>query len=281
MALGDGDASWRGIEMGASNAHGIYWSTLAGLTDVPRLGADAAPPARLRDTAVPGWADVGWRDINALNLTVVDRADDGSGSVTADEQIAELVAAMYDRHTIDPLYFVDLALHDDELCVFAVADRCEYLRDAASHVNRAYAPSLRWLAADPTIYSADPTVVTESTPASEHEITVTNPGRWASPSGRAWTLTVTASGAVSSPYVENETTGQRVTWQGLNMTNGQVLVLDEFRSSRIGALGLDGFPRSGTSVAPDWPIIQPGANSFVVGAGSGNVTCVLTYRGTW
>lgn len=272
MALIDGDARWRGCEMGAGNDKAIQWDALSGLVDLPRLGSDSPPPSRLRDTAMPGWADVGWRDVQAINA-----------HANGDAAIAELSELMLDRHTVYPLAFRrDMLAEGVELCVYAVADRCEFGEDAQVYANRNYRPSLRWLAADPTIFTSTATTITRASGAAEHSLLFDNEGRWASPSGRAWTLTITASGGTAtSPYVELADTGQRVTWQGLALTSGQTLSLDEYRASRIGALRVDGYVRTGTQVAPDWPIHEPGNNTFLVGAASGNVTCTLTCRSTW
>jgi hypothetical protein len=271
MALIDGDASWRDLEMGASSAHGVQWDTLTGLIDLPRIGPENTAPTRLRDTSVPGWADIGWRSIEAVNARA-----------SSDEAMVDIVAAMADRQTVAPFYFRrDALLPDEDLCVYAVADRCEFGEDASVYANRAYAPSLRWLAADPTIYAGTAEVLESDAPASSHEFEFENVGRMSSPSGRAWTLTITASGTVSSPSVTLAETSQTVTWQGLNLTSGQTLVLSSSRTSRIGSLRVDGFCRSGTSIAPDWPIHQPGVNTFTVAATSGSFTCELTCRSTW
>lgn len=266
----DGDATWRGFEMGASDSNGVWWDTFTGLVDVPRLGADSPPPARLRDVCVPGWADIGWRDLQAINA-----------QASGDEAMYELSALMLDRETIYPFTFRrDVLAADTELCIYAVADRCEFGEDAVAYANRHYRPSLRWLAADPTIYSATATTITKSTPAAQHSCLFHNDGRWGSPSGRAWTLTITASGGTaSSPYVELD--GVRVTWQGLNLTNGQTLTLASDRTSSIGALRVDAYARTGSQIAPNWPIHEPGDNTFLIGAGTGTVTCVLTCRSTW
>lgn len=270
--LRDGDACWRGVYMGASNDLAIHWDTLTGLSDAPVLGSSSAPPARLRDTAMPGWADVGWRTIAAQNL-----------QITTDDAIAGLVESMRDMHTVYAFEFADHSISDLTLMVAAVADRCAYPRNAVSHSEREYRAQLQWLAADCTIFSAD-----TRTPASdivgagdEHEFVFTNDGNWASPSGRAWTLQVTADTAASNVYIRSETTGQIVTWQGLTVPEGAVLVLDEYRNSRIGALGLNGFPHTGSVPAPDWPISQPGSNTWVIGCETGEIVPVLTVRSTW
>lgn len=270
MTLPDGNAQWRELQMGATNDTGIWWDTLTGLTDVPRLGADSPPPDRLRDTAVPGWADVGWRQIAAQGLHIED-----------DTRLSNLTAAMLDRHTVDWLVFHDDAVSDVDLAVAAVADRCEYPKNAAAHTNRAYTVALQWLAADPTIYSYVATVLTEDTPATTQTFEFENVGRWASPSGRAWTLEITAETTLQNPYVRSETTGQVVTWQGVTLTAGQTLVLDEFRASRVGSLRKDGYATTGVTKGADYPILQVGDNEFTIGGSSGTCTGVLTARSTF
>lgn len=269
MPLAEGDALWNGLTMGATSALKINWGRLAGLTDQPR---NDDTPARLHDAAVPRWARIGWRQITATDVVV-----DG------DQKLRELRAAMADRETIRPFRFKDAALSDDELAVYALADRCEYDKGAIEHSQRDYRPSLQWQAADSTIYSADPTVVAFGgvSGLGVDEKTVTNAGTFATPSGRAWTLTITAKSAVTSPFIRIQAHGESVTWRGLNMTTNQVLRVDENRSSWIGSLGLDGFVRSDLSDFPNWPVMQPGNQTFKVGAVSGLVTAELTYRSAW
>lgn len=270
-ALREGDALFGSVEMGASSDLGINWDDLVGLTDMPRVGTDNPPPERLCDPAVPQWADIGWRQITAQNVLV-----------HGDDKVRALRAAMQDRYTLRPLRFADASIADGDLMVMVVADRCEYARGVLSHSQREYRPSLQWLAADPTIYSADPTPHDFDTTTVLHaDISVTNDGTFASPSGRAWTIEMTAVGTTKNPFVQIVANGQIVTWQNVTLTDGQALVVDEFRSSWIGALGLDGTTRSaGGSEFADWPIFAPGESTFRVGCSSGRLTGTLSTRST-
>lgn len=272
MTLQDGDATFAGVTMGARSAHGITWEELVGLTDLPRSNIDNPPPQRLHDPAVPGWADIGWRQITAANL-----------QVAGDPKIRDLRSAMMDRLSIRPFVFADVSIAVGDLMVAVVADRLEYGRGPIQHSVREWVPSAQWLAADPTIYSSTATSTAIDTAGDPFvAVTVTNAGTFATPSGRQWTASLTATGgSVGSPYIAIPATGQVVTWQGLTMTTGQVLVVDVNRSSWVGALGLDGLVRSGSSEFPDWPILQPGANTVRVGCASGRLVGSLSSRSSW
>jgi hypothetical protein len=292
MTLADGDIRWRTIEMGASSVLGARWDTLSGLGGVPRHGADNPPPARLRDQAVPGWATIGYRTITALGLKVgrgkITHAD--AEESTADEVLAALRSAMADQDTVDHLIFRDLVRSTDDLMVAAVADVLDDTRDKFTYTNRAYTPTVQWLAADPTVYSAQATTPapTEGGPDSTQTIHFTNAGDWATPSGRAWTLAITAvGGTVLAPYIENTTTGQRITWPhhgpggSFELHAGQTLTVDTYRRSKVGTVAVDNIPRTGVTLFCDWPILQPGANEIVVGCWSGTVSASFTARSTW
>lgn len=274
--VAEGNVSFGGVEMGATNATGIWWDTLTGLTDLPRLIGESQPPARLHDPAVPAWADIGWRQITAEGIHVDD-----------DTKMLNVRGAMSDRRNLKALTFRDSLFSDDDLMVWAMADRCEFPRNAVSHNQRAYVPSLQWLAADPSIFSAAETDLSfggGGSPVAYVDLAPTNEGTFATPSGRAWRLRITAHGNVERPYIRRGPTvgnwEQSITWH-LNMTGGQVLELDVNRSSWIGALGVDGLVMSDDDDFPNWPILEHGANAFRVGCVSGTISGNLFYRSSW
>jgi hypothetical protein len=269
MTLADGDATFDTVTMGASSEHGINWDRLAGLTDLPRLDSD--PPDRIHDPAVPAWAQIGWRQVTASNMSVKDPT-----------KLLALRTAMTDRVTIRELVFHDSMLSDDDLMLACVADRCEYDKGAVEHSQGEYEPSLQWLAGDPTIFSdAVGDLSFGGSPVAYADLTVTNEGTFASPSGRAWTLRIQAHGPVVSPYIRISAHNESITWRGLAMTSGQVLTVDEFRSSWIGSEGQDGYVRSDDSDFPNWPILRPGVQTFRVGCVSGLISGNLHPRSTW
>lgn len=268
--VADGDATWASLTMGRTTSTKIYWDQLEGLTDGGRTDT---PPDSLHDPAVPAWAreSIGWRQIAAVNAVVV-----------GDTKLRALRAAMSDRLSIGEFVFHDEALSSSDLMVAAVAARCDYGKGAVEHAERVYRPSLQWQCADPTIYSA----VAEdlsfgADPVAYADLTVTNAGTFASPSGRAWTLRILAHGTVVSPYIRISAHGESVTWRGLTMTGGQELEVDVNRSSWIGSEGQDGYVRSDESDFPNWPILRPGVQTFRVGCVSGAISGNLHPRSTW
>jgi len=272
--LPDGDASFGGVQMGATSSTKILWDRLTGLVDLPRPAADNPRPQRIHDPAVPGWADIGWRQIIAENVQVLD-----------DSALMSLRAAMADRLTLREFKFHDSLLTDDEdLMVAVVADQMPFGRTAAEFANRNYQPSVQWLAADPTIYSAtagDLAFGGGGSPVTTVDLTVTNNGTMESPSGRAWTLRLTAHGTTTSPSIRNVESGQVVTWAGLSMTSGQVLEVDVNRSSWIGSLGVDGYVTSGGSDFPNWPTLPPGESTIRIACATGALSGNFHPRSTW
>lgn len=273
MTLANGDATWRGYTMGASLDLAALWSPtdgLLGLGGPPRSPKDNPPPDRLHDPCVPGWATIGWRQITANNMAVQG----------ADEMDA-LAATMVDHDTIDEFVFHDERRSSADLAIAAVADRCEYPLDALTHSQAEYRPSLQWLAADPTILSATATTQTigTGTPVGHGDLTVTNAGNFASPSGRQWTLTITARGGpATGPYVRIGAHGEEVSWPALTLTDGQTLTIDAQRRSWVGALRVDGLIADDF---PDWPILQPGAQTMRIGVDTGTIEAELQSRSTW
>ncbi len=272
--LPDGDARFGGVQMGASSSTGILWDRLSGLVDLPRPSADNPRPQRIHDPAVPGWSDIGWRQIIAENVQVMN-----------DSALMSLRAAMADRLTLRAFTFHDSLLTDaEDLMVMVVADQMPFGRTAAEFVNRNYQPSIQWLAADPTIYSAvagNQSFGGGGDPVTTVDLTVTNNGTMQSPSGRAWTLRITAHGTVTNPSIRRTGTGQVVTWAGLTMTSGQVLEVDENRCSWIGALGVDGYVTSGGSDFPNWPTLPPGESTIRIACASGALSGNFHPRSTW
>ena len=271
MTLPNGDATWRGYTMGASATRKALWSPtegLVGLGGPPRSPKDNPPPERLCDPCVPGWAVLGWRQITANSMAVLG----------ADE-MDDLAATMVDHETIDEFVFHDARRSASDLVVFAVADRCEYPLDALTHTQAEYRPSLQWLAADPTIYSATATTQTfGGTPVAYADLTVANAGNLASPSGRQWTLSITAHGTVTGPYVRITAHDEAVSWPALTLTDGQTLTVDAQRRSWVGALRVDGLIGDDF---PNWPILRPGSQTVRVGATTGTVSGSFVSRSSW
>lgn len=141
------------------------------------------------------------------------------------------------------------------------------------------ADNVTWIASDPTIYSADATVFEADHADTDFTFVFTNLGNGSTLNGRAWTAWIEADTSVHSPYVDLG--DQRVTWAGLTLAPGQRLIIDRHRHSRIGSLGVDGYRTSHGTPNPDWPVLEPGANSFAFGANSGDFTAELTARSTW
>lgn len=141
------------------------------------------------------------------------------------------------------------------------------------------AEGVSWIASDPTVFSAEETVLDGGSAAPSQLLTFTNRGNAGTLSGRAWTGEVTAVTAVHSPFVDLG--DQRVTWEGLNLAPGQVLVIDRHRHTRIGSLGVDGYRVSNSTPNPDWPVFEPGVSAMTVGAASGTLTAQVRARSTW
>lgn len=140
----------------------------------------------------------------------------------------------------------------------------------------------QWIAGDPTVYSATATTFTQATATTSVSWSWTNPGAITplpGMGGRAWTVEITASGALVDPYVEWGT--HRVTIVG-TVPSGKVLSIGPDRIPLV-----DGAPRVGWSGTPsvpqpDWPRPEAGtAGTLEIGAASGSFTATGEFRGTW
>ncbi len=132
---------------------------------------------------------------------------------------------------------------------------------------------------DPVIYGAEEEET--SSAAGSHAFTVVNPGSFATRSGRAWTLELTASGAVSNPWVE---IGDRRVVFPVALTGGQVLTVDADRRVFIGSQAIGALPSTPGEDAPNWPILDVGSeaeNEVTLGASSGAFAVSFKSRPTW
>lgn len=161
-------------------------------------------------------------------------------------------------------------------------ERCAWSYDLDASIGL-FRIELEWVAARPTIYSAAATTATFASAAAFHDVTATNAGTVTGTD--SWSLILTASGAVSDPYVQIQgdsgRDGESVRFVGLSMTNGQTLTVDRLRVSRLGLQLVDGRARSRGQRVLTWPELRTGAQTVRVGAVSGTVTAIFAYRSTW
>lgn len=129
---------------------------------------------------------------------------------------------------------------------------------------------------DPVVYGAAEEET--SSAAGSHAFSATNTGSFVTRSGRAWQLTLTASGAVANPWIE--IAGRRVTFP-VTLTSGQVLTVDIDRQTWIGSMLISGLPTTPGQDAPDWPVLEVGENAVTLGASSGSFAVSFVYRPTW
>jgi hypothetical protein len=135
-----------------------------------------------------------------------------------------------------------------------------------------------FLADDPVIYGAEE--VENSSAAGSHSFTVVNGGSFATRSGRAWQLELTASGSVTNPWIE---IGDRRVVFTATLTSGQVLTVDADRQTWIGSQRISALPTTPDADAPDWGILEPGeeGNAVTLGASSGSFAVAFKSRPTW
>lgn len=140
-----------------------------------------------------------------------------------------------------------------------------------------------WIAPDPTIYDAEPTLYAQATATNFATFTWTNQGDSTPPpglGGHAWTIEVTAATTVRRPWIQ--VGSRRVAFRNVTLAPGQKLTIGPDRITRIGtafAVGTSGNP---PSRSPQWPILEAGVERlFRIGCESGTFTAAGQFRSTW
>lgn len=221
------------------------------------------------------------------------RQREGAQSVTIDApwtddpNVLMALRALMGAHP-DPSDLIDLRWQGlgfpDEHSMLVRPDGYETYADEDAVEGGVWVLRLRFLAEDPTVWSADPTVVNR-TASGGHSFTATNSGTrtvQASALRGAWSLVLTASGgSVTSPWVQ--IAGRRVTWQGLTVPSGESLTVTRDRQSTLSPTGapVNGYARTPGEAAPHWPVLAPGSSTVTMGCASGSFTVAWSHWSSW
>lgn len=194
-----------------------------------------------------------------------------------------------------PLAWSGLMWPAGEWCKFVRPTQCEWLTDEEGTHGGAPGLTLGWWPSEPWTYTYAQTTAdlwpTES-PVTSASFEAPNPGRLRPHARRAWQLRMTAHGTVTNPWVRvdhADGTFEKITWQGLTMTGGQVLTVGDDLIPRVGQQIVSGYVRSVTELglvsrAPRWWLLHPSdgtdeANVVTVGRSSGSFSGFMKVRG--
>ena len=273
---------WAGWSLGNNDTDGDQIKILG--EDAGILGFGATAPVGERTQRLAGGSQLG-RSVASERTIIVPKMQTSSRAKA--RAFAATMAATDDLTVLEMagLLFADDNDRDNpaagqRVCVYANPQGVTVPVDVLTMgLDVVHLYDATWVAPDPTIYTVAATTV-NGTPANDtHSLAFTNVGNVRSNGGRAWTIQITASTIIKSPFIQLGT--QRVEWTGLRIMPGQSLYVGSDRHSFVGSLAVDGYARSGTNRFLNWPTMPPGLNTFTAGCLTGTCTAQLVARSTW